>query len=244
MFKEAMDKLSYSLFPRRCELCGEVTALDEVRCEECEKLERIDGKLCKICGKPKDDCDCKERTRKPEYKAFIAPFYYENSIVAGVNRLKDYGYPELSKAMGYEMAEHIKKFYGNITFDGVTFIPMSKKKELKRGYNQAELLANAVSENIGVPVIGLLEKVMKTPDQKRGSAAERKMNLHGAFDLIQGADVDEKTILLIDDIRTTGSTLNECALVLNAYGAKAVYAAAFCMAKSKKKEDKNEQNSK
>ena len=234
MFKEAMFKLSYAVFPRRCELCGEVCELDEVRCEECRKLERISGKLCRICGYPKENCVCRDKGKKPEYKGFVAPYFYENSITAGANRLKDYGFPELSKAMGMELAVQIKEQYENISFDCITFVPMTAKKEQKRGYNQAELLANEVSLNTGIPVRSLLEKVMKTPDQKRASAKQRAMNLHGAFDLKEGADADEKTILLIDDIKTTGSTINECAYVLNAYGAKAVYTATFCMTKSEK----------
>ena len=240
MISEALGKLSYVLFPNRCELCGEVCELDKLRCEECEKLERISGELCKICGNPKAECDCKNKNKKPEYKAFIAPFYYENSIRAGVNRFKDYGFPELSKAMGKEMSEHIDDYFGDIAFDCITYIPMSKKKELKRGYNQAELLANEISQNVGIPAVSLLEKVFKTSDQKRGSAKQRAVNLRGAFDLIPNADVDDKVILLIDDIRTTGSTISECAFVLNAYGAKAVYASAFCMAKPKKRKKKED----
>ncbi len=239
MIKEAINKLSYALFPKRCELCGEVCELDAIRCEECEKLERISGELCRICGNPKAQCSCKNKNKKPEYKAFIAPFYYENSITAGVIRFKEYNYPELSKAMAREMSEHIDDYFGDIDFDCITFVPMTKKKQQNRGYNQAELLANEVSLNTGIPVCNLLEKVMRTPDQKRGNAKQRAVNLHGAFDLIEGEDVDDKTILLVDDIRTTGSTISECAYVLNAYGAQAVYALALCMTKPKK-EEKNE----
>lgn len=235
MIKEALEKLSYSIFPKRCELCGDVSELDQSRCEECRALQRVEGKLCEICGNPKDSCNCKDnKTKKPEYKAFIAPYYYENSIRAGANRFKDYGYPELAKAMAKEMKEHIDDNFDGVCFDCITFVPMMKKKEQKRGYNQAQLLANELSALTDIPALPLLEKIMKTPDQKRASAKQRAMNLHGAFDLKEGADVDEKTILLIDDVRTTGSTLNECAYVLNAYGANAVYATSFCMTKSKK----------
>lgn len=231
MIKEALDKLSYAVFPKRCELCGEIIELDEIRCEECRSLKRISGELCNKCGNIKSNCRCKRNERTPEYKAFIAPFYYEKSVAAAANRFKDYGYPELSKAMGREMAQHISEHFGNIGFDCITFVPMSKKKQEKRGYNQAQLLAEEISIHLGVPSKELIAKTSKTPDQKRQSARERRMNLHGAFDLISGEEVDEKVILLIDDIKTTGSTLNECAYVLNAYGARAVYACTFCMTK-------------
>ena len=235
MIKEAINKLLYAVFPRRCELCGEVCELDAVQCEECRELERISGMLCKICGKPKDICTCKEeKTKLPEYKAFIAPYYYENNIKAGVIRFKEYGFPELAKAMGREISKQIDDYYGDIQFDCITYVPMTKKKVKKRGYNQAELLANELSACTCIPVEALIEKISDTPDQKKGNAKKRAMNLHGALDLAENTDVYDKTILLIDDIKTTGATLNECAYVLNAYGAKAVYAATFCMTKRKK----------
>ena len=238
MIKEVTEKLLYALYPRRCSLCGEVVALDEELCGECLGAEMIEGELCRVCGNPKKECSCTKKTKIPEYKAFIAPYYYENSISAGANRFKDYGFPELSEAMGEKLSQQIENYYNKIEFDCITFVPLTKKKLRKRGYNQAQLLADEVSKHINIPSAKLLSKIRSTPQQKRISANQRKVNLRGAFDLAEGADVDDKTILLIDDIKTTGSTLNECAFVLNAYGAKAVYAASFCMTKSRKQKRK------
>ena len=234
MIKEAINKLLYAVFPKRCELCGEVIALDETLCESCKELSKIEGELCNKCGAEKGECKCTKRTKTPEYKAVIAPFYYENSISAAANRFKDYGFTELAERMGKEISEHISKYYKDISFDLITFVPMTKNKEKKRGYNQAELLAREVSKNLNIELAPLILKISKTPQQKKSSAQKRRVNLRGAFDLNEGADVNGKTILLIDDIKTTGSTLNECAYVLNCYGAKAVYAAAFCLTKNNK----------
>ena len=245
MIKEALTKLSYAVFPRRCELCGEVVALDEALCEECAALSRIEGELCNKCGEPKESCQCTRKTKTPEYKAVIAPYYYEKSVSAAANRFKDFGFTELAPRMGSEMSEHISCYYKDIEFDYITYVPITEKKQQKRGYNQSELLANEVSEHLGVPVEKLVDKIKTTPQQKKSSASKRKLNLRGSFEINPNADVRNKTVLLIDDIKTTGSTLNECAYVLNAYGAKAVYAAAFCLTKSKKskraKEKQNEQ---
>ena len=235
MIKEAKSRLLYAVFPRRCELCGEVAELDEALCEECRGLERMNGELCSRCGNPKAQCSCDKKTKTPEYKRFVAPYYYEGSVASGVNRFKDYGFPELSKRMGYEMFLQIKEQYGGIHFDAITYVPITEKKERKRGYNQSELLANEISEHMNVPVEKLVSKIRTTPQQKRIGARQRRINLRGSFDLCEGSDVRNKTFLLIDDIKTTGSTMNECAYVLNAYGAEAVYAAAFCMANKKGK---------
>lgn len=233
MIKEAFRKLSYAVFPRRCEICGEVVALDEELCDECKKLKRISGELCKKCGKPKEECSCEKTLKTPEYKAFVAPYYYENSLAAGVNRFKDSSFPELAKRMGKEISAQVDEYFCDIPFDVITFVPITKKKQRKRGYNQSELLAIEVSKELEIPCVSLLSKIKSTPQQKRSSAKERRVNLRGSFDLREGTDVSGKTILLIDDIKTTGSTLNECAYVLNAYGAKRVYAAAFCMTRGK-----------
>ena len=227
--KQAIKNLSYAVFPKRCGLCGDVIAFDEELCEECFKLERITGTLCNKCGKPKENCTCDRKTKAPEYKRFIAPYYYEGSVRAGANRFKDYGYPELAIKMGEELFRQIDEQYKGIAFDCITFVPMTKEKQKKRGYNQSELLAKEVAKHMNLPCMQLIAKIKTTPPQKTGSARKRRINLRGSFDLADGVWVENKTILLIDDIKTTGSTLNECAYVLNAYGAKAVYAAAFCL---------------
>ena len=231
MIREAVHKLSYAVFPKRCALCGEVICLDEELCEECRKLERITGELCNKCGNPKDECACDKRAKTPEFKRVVAPYYYDGSIVAGSNRFKDFGFPELAPKMGEEIFFQIEEQYEGIEFDCITYVPLTKKKLLKRGYNQSELLAREVAGHMQLPCIELLAKIRETPPQKTRSARQRKINLRGSFDLVDGLRIEGKTFLLIDDIKTTGSTLNECAYVLNAYGAKAVYAAAFCMTK-------------
>jgi ComF family protein len=231
MIKEALKELSYAVFPKRCELCGEVVELDAKLCEDCMKSERITGKLCNKCGKPKEDCSCDKRTRTPEYKRVIAPYYYEGSIAAGANRFKDYGFPELGLKMSEEIISIIDEQYKEIEFDIVTFVPLTNEKLKKRGYNQSELLAKKIAEHMILPCLELVSKIRETPQQKRSNARQRRVNLRGSFDLAKDIRVENKTILIIDDIKTTGSTLNECAYVLNAYGAKAVYAAAFCMTK-------------
>ena len=237
MIKEALITLAYALFPKRCGLCGEVILLDKKLCDECDNRKRISGELCKKCGAPKSECKCLPNERTPEFKAVIAPYYYEGSVAAGVNRFKDSGYSELADEMAERIFEHISEYYKDIHFDFITYVPITKKKENKRGYNQARLLAEGISKRMNVECAELILKIKATPQQKKSSAKQRRINLRGSFDLNESASVMGKTVLIIDDIKTTGSTLNECAYVLNAYGAEAVYAAAFCMTKKK---DENE----
>lgn len=231
MIKEAFESIKLAFFPKRCEICGSVICLDEARCEECENLKYIDEPICLKCGCSKDDCVCKRRKRETEYKAVIAPFYYGGSVANGILNLKMNEMPKLARAHGREIANAVKKHYGDIDFDLVTFVPMHKKNEAARGFNQARLLAEIVSDECGIPLKDVLIKKHKTKMQKRQGAADRFVNMYGVFELKDNESVSGANILLIDDVKTTGSTLTSVALTLKAYGAKSVYCAVTAIVK-------------
>ncbi|MCR5207817.1 MAG: double zinc ribbon domain-containing protein, partial [Eubacterium sp.] len=77
--KKALKEMSYAVFPKRCELCGEVIEPDKTRCAECESLAYIEGRRCKKCGRETADCICKKEKFSPYYNAFTAPFYFEDN---------------------------------------------------------------------------------------------------------------------------------------------------------------------
>ena len=228
-------RLLYALFPRRCKLCGEVVSLDEELCSECRKAKRITGKICHKCGREVNGCICKEQKFSPGYQSFCAPYYFEGSRKNGVYRLKNSGFRELAPAMAEEIAAAVKLRFKDVVFDAVTFVPMRPARERKRGYNQGELLANEVAKLLGAPCEPLLKKVKNTHSQRKSDAAARKVNLYGAFDVIDPEKVKDKTVLIVDDVKTTGYSLSECAVMLNIYQAKAVYAAAFTVTNQKRK---------
>lgn len=228
------SKLLYAVFPRRCDLCGDVVELDVSRCDSCKNAKRVSGEICKKCGNPRLCCDCTGNHKKPEYKSVVAPYLYDGNLIKAVYNFKFYGYKELSDGMSSEMAETVNKYYGDIDFDFITFVPLSKKRYRKRGYNQAQLLAESLSQRLNIPCVPTLKKIFETENQRSRTARQRRANLRGVFDLMDDADVDSKTILLVDDVKTTGSTLNECSAVLNAYGADKVYACTFLMTENKK----------
>ncbi|MFR5876558.1 MAG: ComF family protein [Eubacterium sp.] len=230
MIRAVIKKLSYALFPRRCTLCGEVVELDKHLCENCESNKRVNGAICKRCGCSVDDCKCKIND-KVKYECVAAPFYFENGASNAVYRFKFYGYTELAEAMANEMTETIKQRYCDVEFDYITYVPLTKKRMRKRGYNQSQLLADFIAKNINVPCSELLLKVRETSSQRESTAVQRRQNLRNAFKIVDNADIKGKTILLIDDVKTTGSTLNECTKILKQNGAGAVYACAFTITK-------------
>lgn len=235
-FLSALMRLSFVLFTRRCEICGEVTEFNQELCDDCKSLEQIASPRCEFCGYSKEDCICKKH--KNEYKQIVAPYYYKDSVARAVNNFKNHDMPFLSKRLALEMTDVINDCYGEICFDVVTYVPLRKFKKLKRGYNQSELLAKGISQSLGVKCLPLIKKVRYTGVQHFKTARERKAAVFGAYDIDKKykSALEGKTVLLIDDIKTTGSTLNECAKMLNIYGAKAVYACTFALTKQPPKE--------
>lgn len=233
-FLIAVKRLSKVLFTNRCKLCGDVTELDREFCENCEVKEKIPENRCKHCGCAKDDCTCKKH--KNEYKQIVAPYYYEDSVVRAVHNFKDNDMPFLAEHMANEMAKEIKKYYSEITFDCITFVPLRKFHTLKRGFNQSELLADELSKILNVKSAPLLSKVRYTGVQHHKTARQRAADTYGAYDVLDDFKdkLSEKTILLVDDVKTTGSTLNECAKMLKIYGAGAVYCTSFAITKKEK----------
>ncbi|MDE6722600.1 MAG: hypothetical protein K2J55_00200 [Eubacterium sp.] len=226
-----IEKLKIAFFTKRCAMCGEVICFDEELCDECRSLPEIPELVCFKCGCSKQDCRCKKNQKEAEYKAVVAPFYYEGSVSRAILNMKMNEMPKLINLQGKHLANTVKTYYEDIDFDFITFVPMRREDKANRGYNQAELLANVVSKECGIPLKDVLVKKRKTKMQKRQKAKERFANMYNAFDVKEAVDVMDKKILLIDDVKTTGATLTSVALTLKAYGASSVYCAVIAIVK-------------
>ena len=151
---------------------------------------------------------------------------YRGVVTRAVIRLKrSAGREEVALFAGY-MAAALRRDFPNVPFSAVTAVPLHYKKERRRGFNQSRELAKAVAELLELPYLDCLSKVRATRDQHTLDAASRRKNLRGAFAL--RAAPPPGAVLLIDDVRTTGSTLSECARVLQSGGAEQVF--ALCLA--------------
>lgn len=234
ILKSALNTFSVALFPKRCELCGEVIEINQTVCNRCRTLPLIKPPLCEYCGVSKDDCHC--RKHKNEYKQIVAPYYYKDSIVTAIHRFKNNDMPFLCSRLGDDMYHCITELYSEIAFDAVSYVPLREFHQRTRGYNQSELLAQYVADKMNVPVFPMLKKVRYTGVQHHKSAAERKAAVFGSYDVSDEFKnlLDGKIILLIDDVKTTGSTLNECAKMLKIYGAKSVYCSVAAITNIKK----------
>lgn len=233
--KKFFEAFILSLFPRRCAYCGRVVSSDRMMCGKCEKeLPRITGTVCRKCGRGKDKCTCKGAENY--FDAIAAPFYYDGCVRRGVHAFKFRGGFRNYEAYSLEMAETVKRNFGNVSFDYITEIPMTEKSRKKRGYNQCFYLAKGISEKLGIEHrSGVVSKIYDTKIQHEIRYYLRKGNLTGVFDIVNPSDVEGKTILLCDDISTSGETLNECAKMLWLYGAKEIYCIALAVTLYKRK---------
>lgn len=230
--KRFLKALAKAFYPQRCAYCGTVIAHDELMCDECaQALPRVEGEICIKCGREeKTECFCKKAENY--YDGIAAPFYYTGNVRTGIHAFKFRNAPDNAEAYGVEMSETVKMRFGDIKFDFITEIPASPKSFRERGYNQCSLLAKQVSLNTGIEYkSNVLVKIYETNKQHGLKLYLRKGNLTGVFDVENPHDVEGKTILLCDDISTTGETLNECAKMLWLYGAKEIYCISVALTK-------------
>lgn len=216
------DTIFWLFLTNKCFYCGKILNKGETLCDNCkEHLPKISGERCKFCGAGKDRCKCNKR--KMRYDGITSPFYYEDGIADGIARLKFGGKDFMAHRFAKDMAKVIETDFCDIKFDYITFVPISSFQWRHRDYNQSELLATELSKVLSLPVRNVLEKVFDNHIQHESSQHRRKGNVLGVYDVRENTDVSGKTILLVDDIKTTGATLNECAKILKIRGAEKVY---------------------
>ncbi len=202
---------------------------DEV-CEGCaESLSEIEGEICYRCGVSLAACCC---NKKPMfYESICAPYYYSGAPKKAVIHLKHTADRDIVQGLSKDMASCIKARYKDLEFDCCTFVPMHRDDLKKRGYNQSELLARELSRLTGIPCYDLLSKDFHTKSQHTLPEAERSGNVLGAISFNENTEfnIESTRILICDDIKTTGATLDECTKVLLFNGCAEVRCVTACI---------------
>ena len=223
------------VLPNRCICCGELIPPPDTVCLACETaLSVIKPPICPYCAHTKADCSC--RKHRHLYDKIASPFYYENSAKGGVLRLKRIEDPKAVKRFADMRCTVVKREYGEEHIDRITYVPMTGHALREREFNQSKSLATAVAKRLALPVTDTLVKLYETPPQKKLGLRTRSGNVLGVFD-VTDPSVRGQTILLVDDVVTTGATLNECAKMLKLYGAKRVLVVTVAVRKYEKKKD-------
>jgi ComF family protein len=224
------------LFPRLCCGCGDrISERKKLVCGACmNRIHKLPTTVCTRCGAPDvpivHSGSCKRcmdaiggfdqirsaSTYSDVSLRIIQKFKYSRRTEYG-ELIADYMRPPLEDA-GWR-------------YDLVTWVPLHATRQRERGFNQSQILAESLlATTPGPPCIPLLKRIRPTKSQAHLKRRERLTNLKGAFALLKNADVRGKTILIVDDVCTTGSTINECAKTLKQEGAVAIYGLTFARA--------------
>ena len=218
--KTLFHMVSHLLFPPKCVLCRKI-------------LEENENDLCRQCRT--DTPEYAKQTKKLPYLAgWTALWYYEGNVRRSILRFKFYN--ARSHACAYGRLLAMKLLQEETEFDLITWAPISRMRKWRRGYDQVELIANAVGAELGYTPVPTLKKLRNNQPQSRlADAAQRRANVLGVYQVLDPDLVRGKTILLLDDIMTTGATAGECARMLLTNGAKEVHCAAVAASSHQRK---------
>lgn len=219
--KGLLNAILRLFYPQRCICCGKITN-DRFLCDDC-KLERITVKVCDRCGLTAAACDCKRNAF--HFDGMAGVFYNTGKAQEIVYKFKNMADTDTADFIAQNIVERIRDRFPELKFDGVCVIPMRNMKKLKRGYNQADLIAKRVAKLLRVDYFkNGLSRIKQGAIQHKLKYEQRFFNVRGLYKA--NMRFDGKKILLVDDIRTSGATFDECARVLKRAGASCVIAAS------------------
>lgn len=224
MLGKIKEQLLEMIFPSYCAYCGRIGSF---LCERCQaKIIKIKDDSCPGCNTISKRGRFCTRCRKKSFLVgvFSVGYFKDEVLKETIHEFKYERVSGLAPILGALLSEKVRS--ENISVDYAFYVPISRKREAWRGFNQSELLANEVGRELGVP-LGVLKKTKETKTQVGLPKKEREKNLANAFSVVAPKKLCGKMILLIDDVFTTGTTLNECAKALKQNGAKVVYGAVL-----------------
>lgn len=225
------------LFPRTCPVCQKIVGdRGEKICRKCRpKLVYIKEPICKKCGKQLDSMImeyCYDCNKKPHvFDRGVSCFAYKNEIKNSIYQYKYNNKREYAEFYTEEMVKTQGEQLLRWNPDVVIPIPLHKKRKKRRGFNQSELLAKGIAEYLNIPTaFSYIKRTTNTKPLKELNDKERKESLVHAFTTKSGSCPWE-SVLLVDDIYTTGSTVDAISGLLKAKGVKKVYVLTLCIGK-------------
>jgi competence protein ComFC len=214
------------VYPPRCAACNQLTL--EALCPACAcDLRAITGPVCGYCGHPtlisKDIC--------PACAAGNLYFSSARSVWMFEGPVRELIY-ELKYRNNKNLAGKLTKFLLPLVDKPniITWVPLARSKKWARGYNQSQLLALDLARKTGIPAANLLKRTRLTIDQNQLKPDERRRNVRNAFQMRGDSRIEPKSVLLIDDVYTTGATVAECARVLRQSGVDEIRVATLARA--------------
>lgn len=229
--KPVLNALLDVVFPRACAGCGrEAGGISGYLCWDCQtRFEWIQPPFCEICGDPfegeiSSSVVCEScRQALPAFERARSAARFRGVLRALLHDFKYRGATWLGPNLVTFLRICYETYFARASFDTVTYVPLYPTRERERSYNQARLLAQGLARIYSNLVLReCLQRVQPTKSQTHLTAAERLANVKGMFAVQAPERLAERRILLIDDVMTTGATVNECARMLKQAGAALV----------------------
>lgn len=220
------------VFPGRCPVCGEVLVRGRKICPECRnKLQFIHEPRCCVCGRQlqrEDEELCGNCQRhRFSFDWGISLLEYNDAAARSAAMFKYGGRPEYLEYYGEEVLKRCGRELSEMNADAIIPVPLHKDRFRKRGYNQAEVLSRVIASGLGIPVLNdVLVRQRKTKALKELNSSQRLKNLSDAF-AVKQVPAGIESVLLVDDIFTSGATIEACTRKLRAAGISHVY--SFCL---------------
>lgn len=209
-----------------CLNCGKEVFQGELLCASCEEKYLPPEHVCKVCGRKLSEegvcAECKQRF--PAFTLARSCYSHEDTARNLLLRYKR-GDRHLEKLISSALVSGFARYYAGESFDGIVYLPCSKREMTKKGFYPPKDLAESLSREIHLPLLTCLTKTRRTKKQKTLSFSKRKENVKNAFSASK--DAKGKSILLLDDVMTTGATVEEAAATLKKRGAEKVCVLTF-----------------
>lgn len=206
-----------------CDNCGKEVFDGKRLCEDCkEELPYNDKVVCPFCGRRiKEEGACLDCKQKPLETKKARSLWVHEGDAAKLVRLFKTGSKYLYRLFAEELTPLVVREFSDA--DAITFVPMTKRAEKERGYNQTLLIAEGLSKSTGKELLRVTEKKHETADQRELTREKREENMREAFKVTDKKAVKGRRILIVDDTLTTGATASALAAVLKKAGADTVY---------------------
>ena len=227
------QSLSNLFFPPLCFSCNKRIEKHAILCDKCtEELVHVPDNSCTFCSKDTiHTLICEECKKEYPFDEVVCAYSFNLPIQRMIHHFKYNEFRKIGSYLGYKLAELISSYSFITETDYIIPVPLHKTKKRFRGFNQSEIIAKALSTKLDIPILkNVLKRKKFTQTQTQLKKHEREKNVANAFQLKNIGTIKNKSILLVDDVLTTGSTMKSIALLLKENFAKHIYVCTLARA--------------
>ena len=228
-----LHSLANLFFPPQCFSCNERIDNSAILCETCsDELVGLKENICAFCNKKTvTGFICEECKREYPFDEVVCAYTFNLPLQRMIHHFKYNEFKKIGTFLGYKLAEIISTYSFISDTDYIIPVPLHKAKKRFRGFNQSEIIARALSIKFNIPILkNELTRKKFTQTQTKLKKHEREKNVANAFQLKNFGIIENKSLLLVDDVLTTGSTMKSIALLLKENLAKHIYVCTLARA--------------